>query len=237
MRGQTMEIPVAALLALALLLVATAGGLVAVALRHGARLRQIESARNDVLDRLALVAEFRDHGTREHGRRVARTAGRIAEGMGLPAEEAREIARAAGFHDIGMVGVPDAVLSATAPLSAEERAVAESHTLIGAEILAGEPGLLALAAEIALSHHEHWDGTGYPHGLRGSEIPLAARIVAVADEFHGRVRPGADGPARPVEIAVAEIERLAGSRFDPAVVDAFGGLPHHDLARARQGAP
>lgn len=232
-----MEIPVAALTALAVLLVASAGGLVTVAARHGARLRQIEAARNDMLDRLALVAEFRDHGTREHGRRVARTAGRIAEGMGLPLEEARAIARAAEFHDIGTIGVPDAVLSAAGPLSTEKRAVAESHTLIGAELLGGEPGMLALAAEIALSHHEHWDGTGYPHGLRGSEIPLAARIVAVADEFHSLVRPGADGRVRPVELAVAEIERRAGSRFDPAVVDAFGGLRHHELATAGQGAP
>lgn len=229
-----MEVPVAVLVMLAILAAACAVGLAVLLMRQGARLRRIEAVRNDMLGRLALVAEFRDHRTREYARRLARTAGTIAERMGLSPADAREIALASQFHDIGKIAIPDAVLLKSGELTPEERALVESHTLVGAELLSGEPGLLELAAEIALSHHERWDGGGYPHGLGGADIPLAGRIVAVADAFHALVHDRPQRRAFPVEMAVGEVERLAGQQFDPAVVDAFSGLRHHELA-SREG--
>lgn len=230
MGDQTMEVPIALLAVLATFAATSAGGLVALQLRYRERLHRIEVARNDVLGRLALVAEYRDHRAREYARRLARTVGRIAEQMGIPAEEAREISLAAQFHDIGKVAIPDAVLLKPGELTPAERDVIESHTLVGAELLSGGPGILELAAEIALTHHERWDGSGYPHGLRGAEIPLAGRIVAVADAFHALIYGRPHRRAWPIEMAVAEVERSAGRHFDPDVVDAFSALRHHALA-------
>ena len=230
MSDPSTEVPVVLLAALVAVVVAGAIALVVVRSRHAERMRRIESIRNDLLGRLALAADYRDHRAQDRAARVARTAGLVARGLGLSAWSADEIEQAARFLDIGNLAIPDAVLDKGDDLTPDERHMMESHTLVGAELLAGEGAPLELAAKIALSHHERWDGRGYPHGLAGGEIPLAARIVSVADRFHALVdhtRP------RSVETAVAEIEQSAGRAFDPAVVDAFSGLRHHSLTARR----
>ena len=233
MSDPSTEVPVVLLAALVAVVVAGAIALVVVRSRHAERTRRIESIRNDQLGRLALAADYRDHRAQDRAARVARTAGLVARGLGLSPWSADEIEQAARFLDIGNLAIPDAILAKGDNLTPDERQLMESHTLVGAELLAGEDGLLEFAAEIALSHHERWDGGGYPHGLAGGEIPLAARIVSVADRFHALVD---DTRPRSVETAVAEIEQSAGRAFDPAVVDAFSGLRHHSLT-ARRAEP
>jgi putative two-component system response regulator len=198
--------------------------------RHNLRLEQrvdertleLEEARLEILYRLARAAEFRDDLTSQHTLRVGRLSGRIAQVLGLGAEQAELIGRAAPLHDIGKIGVPDAVLLKRARLDEQERAVIEKHTIIGAEILSGSGyPLLQLAEEIALSHHERWDGLGYPRALAGDAIPVAGRIVAVADVFDALTHERPYKEAWTVRQALAEIEAQAGTQFDPAVVEAL----------------
>jgi putative two-component system response regulator len=126
------------------------------------------------------------------------------------------------MHDIGKIGVPDAVLLKPAPLAADEWEIMKSHAVIGAELLSGDDSsLLVLAREIALTHHEKWDGSGYPHGLAGTAIPQSGRIVAVTDVFDALTSARPYKHAWPVETAVAYLSDNRGTHFDPAVVDAF----------------
>jgi putative two-component system response regulator len=186
------------------------------------RTRELEEARIEVLDRLILAAEYRDDETGQHTRRVGENAARIAAALGLPAAEVELIRRAAPLHDVGKIAIPDDILLKPGPLTAEELVVMRTHTTAGAKILAGgRSELLQLAEKVALSHHERWDGRGYPHGLSGERIPLAARIVALAD-FHDALMH--DRPYRPAwkrERVCAEITKEVGAHFDPAVVRAF----------------
>jgi putative two-component system response regulator len=146
--------------------------------------------------------------------------------------------RAAPLHDIGKIGVPDAILLKTSPLTPEEYALMRAHTTIGAQILSGsEFGTLQTAEEIAASHHEHWDGTGYPLGLAGEDIPLAGRLVALADVFDALVHERPYKPAWPLERAVEEIRSLAGTHFDPDIVTAFDTLDHERLVDPIAPAP
>ncbi|HEX2165871.1 MAG TPA: HD domain-containing phosphohydrolase, partial [Longimicrobiales bacterium] len=190
--------------------------------RVAERTQELEDARLEILYRLARAAEFRDDQTGEHTLRVGRISGRISQVLGL-ADEARElIARAAPLHDIGKIGIPDTVLLKQDRLDASEREIIQSHTVIGADILSGSRfGLLQLAEEIALSHHERWDGKGYPFGLAADKIPLSGRIVAVADVFDALTHVRPYKKAWTVREALAEIEDQAGSQFDPAVVEAL----------------
>jgi putative two-component system response regulator len=186
------------------------------------RTRELEEAQLEVLARLTLAAEFRDDETGQHTRRVGENAARIAAQLALPEPEVELIRRAAPLHDVGKIAIPDAILLKPGPLSIEERTVMRTHTELGARMLAGgRSDLLLLAEKVALAHHERWDGQGYPRGLRGPEIPLAARIVAIADFFdalmHDRPYREAWSPDRVFE----EIRRETGAHFDPRVVDAF----------------
>ena len=132
------------------------------------------------------------------------------------------IREAALLHDVGKVGIPDSILLKAGPLSGEEFDVVKTHAEIGRSILAGSrSGILRAAEEIAAFHHEWWDGSGYPYGLVGEEIPLAARIVALADVFDALSHSRPYKPAWPRAEALAEVRRLRGVQFDPAVVDAF----------------
>jgi putative two-component system response regulator len=186
------------------------------------RTRELEDTRHEILDRLALAAEYRDDDTGDHARRVGQVAGRIAAMMGLSPAEVELIERAAPLHDIGKIGVSDAVLLKTGPLTDAEFAVIRMHTVIGAEILSGSRDpLLQTAEQIARAHHERWDGKGYPGGLSGTDIPLAGRITAVADALDVMTHGRRYGPIRSEGEAIAEIERQRGSQFDPAVVDAL----------------
>jgi putative two-component system response regulator len=157
-----------------------------------------------------------------HSRRVGRTAVRIASRMGLDAEYLEQLREAAALHDIGKLALPHGMLEKPGPLSEEERLLMQAHTRAGARILAGnEEPMLRMAADVALAHHERWDGSGYPQGLAGAEIPLAARIVSVADVFDALTHDRCYKEAWSAADAVAEIAAEAGSQFDPRVVAAF----------------
>jgi putative two-component system response regulator len=193
-------------------------------------LAELETARHEVLRRLALAAEYRDDGNREHTERVGRTAGLLAERLGLGDAEAGLIRSAAPLHDVGKLGISDSILLNPGKLTQGEFELMKTHSAIGAEILTGgSTRLLQVAEEIALTHHERWDGGGYPGGLSAQAIPLTGRIVALADTFdvitHERPYRGALGVAE----AVAEIRSLAGQQFDPRVVEVFGSLDHAEL--------
>ena len=186
------------------------------------RTAQLDAARLEVLDRLALAAEYRDDDTREHTRRVGARAARLAARLGVDAVQVDLIGQAAPLHDVGKLGVSDAILLKPGPLDEDERTRMQAHTEIGRRILAGSSSpVLRLAEEIAHTHHERWDGTGYPRRLAGEAIPLAGRIVAVADVFDALTHVRPYKPAWPAQRAYGELCAPAGRQFDAAVVDAF----------------
>lgn len=190
--------------------------------RVAERTAELERARVEILERLARAAEYRDDDTGEHTRRVGDLSAAIGRVLGCSDEEVELLARAAPLHDIGKIGVPDAILLKPAKLSKEEFEVMRTHTTIGARILSGsDVPLLRLAASIALTHHERWDGGGYPEGLSGEAIPLVGRIVSVADIYDALTHSRPYKPAWSVEEAVAEIRAQAGRQLDPGVVEAF----------------
>ncbi|CAA9361433.1 MAG: Response regulator, partial [uncultured Gemmatimonadaceae bacterium] len=208
--------------------------------RTEAALRESESglraAQAEVLERLAQAAEVRDDDTGLHTRRVGELSARIAAALGLPEAEVALVRQAAPLHDVGKIGVPDAVLLKPGPLTPEEFAVIQAHTTLGARILSGSGApLTRLAEAIAHAHHERWDGGGYPRGLAGEAIPLAARIVAVADVYDALTSDRPYRAAWPVERVVAHIRAGAGTHFDPAVVAAFLGLEPAERAVPRTG--
>jgi putative two-component system response regulator len=201
-----------------------------------ARTREIEEARIEILERLAKAAEYRDDGTRRHTERVGVYSARLARALGLPEAEVQLIRRAAPLHDLGKIGIPDHILLKPGELTPEEAAIMRTHTTIGAEILSGSRvPTLAMAAEIALCHHEHWDGTGYPRGLVGEEIPLPARIVAVADFYDALAHDRPYRRAWPTGQIITELCRQSGRQFDAQVVDAFLSLLEQDHVLAVAG--
>jgi putative two-component system response regulator len=176
----------------------------------------------ETLQRLALAAEYRDDDTGSHTRRVGVTAGRIAGSLGLSPEQVDLILRAAPLHDVGKIGIADAILLKPGKLTDEEFAIMKQHTTIGGKILSGSSSpWLQLAEEIALTHHERWDGQGYPCGLKGEAISLVGRIVAIADVFDALTHERPYKKAWPIAEAMAEIEHQSGKQFDPCVVAAF----------------
>ncbi len=186
------------------------------------RTRKLEVARLEILERLALAAEFRDDNTGEHTRRVGQMAGAIARALGLIDEVALTIERAAPLHDVGKIGIRDAILLKPGPLTPAEFDEMKRHTVIGADILSGSRGLLLRTAEdIALTHHERWDGGGYPQGLVGSAIPIAGRITHVADVYDAMTHPHGDPVHKRREDPLTFIQDEAGGAFDPDVVYAF----------------
>lgn len=192
---------------------------------------ELDEARRETLRRLALAAEYRDDETFEHTERIRHSAEVLATALGLSKGEVELIRDAAPLHDIGKLGVSDTVLLKPGKLTLEELEHMRRHAETGATILSGSSSdVLQVAEEIARCHHEWWNGTGYPAGLRGDEIPLCARIVAVADVFDALTHKRPYKPAWPVHEAVAEIHRLRGLQFDPQVVDAFDQLDTYELA-------
>jgi putative two-component system response regulator len=181
-----------------------------------------ESLQREMVHRLAVIAEYRDDETGAHAARVAAFSRAIAERMRVDADLARLIELAAPLHDLGKVAIPDAILAKAGPLDDAEREVMKRHTLIGARMLSdSELPALQLAGEIALTHHERWDGTGYPFGLGGSDIALSGRIVAIADVFDALTSSRPYKAAWPLDRARAEIRRVRAIHFDPVATDAF----------------
>ena len=194
------------------------------------RTQALDDSRLETLRRLALAAEYRDDDTHRHTERVGRNSALIAQQLGLSEETVALIRHAAPLHDVGKIGIPDAILLKPGKLTPGELKQMQEHTTIGAKILTHPRfAILQMAHSIALTHHERWDGGGYPRGLRGKEIPLSGRIVTVADVFDALTHERPYKAAWPVEEAVAEIERLAGGHFDPRVVRAFVALDHQSL--------
>jgi putative two-component system response regulator len=185
------------------------------------RTRALEEAQVEMIERLAMAAEFRDDNTGQHTQRVGQMSALLARQLGLPDGQVALIRRGAELHDVGKIGVPDSILMKIGKLTPEEFEIVKTHTAVGARILSGGKfPLLRLAEEIAFTHHERWDGSGYA-GIRGTDIALAGRIVAVADVFDALTQQRPYKPAWPVADAIAEIDRQRGRQFDPAVVDAF----------------
>jgi putative two-component system response regulator len=184
--------------------------------------RHLTEREEEVIWRLSRALAYRDDDTGDHTSRVATVARLIAEEMGLSKAECRTLYLAAPLHDIGKVAIPDAVLNKPGRLDADEIAVMRTHVPIGADILAdGSSDLIRVAARIAASHHERWDGKGYPSGTSGIEIPIEGRIAAVADVFDALCSARPYKRAWPIPQARAEIQKNAGSQFDPACVAAF----------------
>lgn len=176
----------------------------------------------EIIFRLSLAVEYRDNDTGGHTYRVARYSQILAEALGLSASACRSIFLAAPLHDVGKVAVPDAVLLKPGRLDPEEFEIIRGHAAVGERILGGSSSdLIRLASEIAGCHHERWDGTGYPHRLAGPLIPLAARIVAVADVFDALTTARPYKSAMTEEEAFAYIAQERGAHFDPVCVDAF----------------
>lgn len=182
----------------------------------------IVAREHEAIHRLSRAAEFRDADTGFHLSRMAEYSRLIAVQLGLPEAECDLVRDAAPMHDIGKVGIADAVLLKPGPLNDEERAIMQRHPQIGADILAGsESPLLQAGAVIAISHHERYDGSGYPHGLAGEDIPLYGRIIAVADVFDALTNARPYKPAWSLERAIGYFHEQKGSHFDPACVDAL----------------
>jgi putative two-component system response regulator len=185
------------------------------------RTRALEAAQIEIIERLAKAAEFRDDNTGQHTERVGQMAALLARKIGLPDQQVALVRRAAPLHDVGKIGVPDAILLKQGRLTPEEFDVVKTHTTIGARILSGSRfPILQLAEEIALSHHERWDGSGYAGSAR-DRIPLAGRVVAVADVFDALTHQRPYKEAWPIGEALAELDRERGRQFDPNLVESF----------------
>jgi putative two-component system response regulator len=191
---------------------------------------ELKEAQIEVVVRLARAAEQRDDDTGQHTQRVGLVAGMLAQTIGLPDLDSALIRRASPLHDVGKIGIPDAILLKCGRLTEEERSVMQRHCKLGSNLLSGGHSSLVCTAEtIALSHHERWDGSGYPLRLTGTDIPVEGRIVAVADVFDALTHPRPYKEAWAVQDAVNEIKAQRGNHFDPDIVDAFMTLPHDEL--------
>ncbi len=182
----------------------------------------LHDAQEETVRRLSLVAEFRDDQTGQHIQRMGQYCHLLGRKLGLDPKLCELLRIASPLHDVGKVAIPDAVLLKNGPLSVDERREMEQHAEIGHQMLAGSgQELLDFAAGLALTHHEHYDGSGYPNGLAGEEIPIEGRIAAVADVFEALTSDRVYRGAFSVEEAVNILRQRRGSHFDPVVLDAF----------------
>jgi putative two-component system response regulator len=194
----------------------------ALAVSVAERTAEVVAAKLEVLERLARAGEYRDDMTGMHAKRVGRLSGLLARELRIDHERAVMIEQAAPLHDIGKIGVSDAILLKQGALTEEEVIAIRRHTSMGAAILSGSDlDLMQTAERIALTHHEHWNGLGYPQGLKECEIPLEGRIVAVADAFDSMTNDRPYRRAYSAERAVVEILRWRGTQFAPDMVDAL----------------
>jgi HD-GYP domain-containing protein (c-di-GMP phosphodiesterase class II) len=186
------------------------------------RTADLRESQLEVVRRLSHAAESRDDHTGVHTSRMSRMCAELGRAAGLPASQVELLLHAASMHDIGKIAIPDRVLLKQGPLEPDEWELMKSHTIVGAEMLAGSSSPVVQMGEvIARAHHEKWDGTGYPVGLRGDDIPLVARICAVCDVFDALVSDRPYKAAWPVNQALGELKRLAGRHLDPRLVGLF----------------
>lgn len=186
------------------------------------RTQELDEARAETLQLLAAAVEYRDDRTFQHTERVGLIATEIATRLGMRGEQTQRLREAAALHDIGKIAIPDGILLKPGRLSAREQRVMETHAALGARLLSRSSSpVLQMAAVIAATHHEWWDGSGYPKGLAGERIPLVGRVVAVADVFDALTHERPYMPAWSVKQAIARVQRSSGTQFDPRVVEAF----------------
>ena len=191
---------------------------------------ELKQAQLEVIARLARAGEQRDDDTGQHTQRVAVTSALLGSGLGLSDEEVEILLRAAPLHDVGKIGVPDSILLKPAKLSPEEFLNMQRHCRFGADLLAGgRSDVVKMAELIALSHHERWNGQGYPFGLQKDDVPREGRILTVADVFDALTHRRPYKDAWPIQDALREIQSQAGQQFDPEVVEVFMALPHAEL--------
>lgn len=189
------------------------------------RTQEVVASRLEVVRRLGRAAEYRDNETGKHVLRMSHSCALLAQHCGLSAERCEIILHASPMHDIGKIGISDTILLKPGRLTPEERAIMETHVLIGADILDGaKTELLEVARTIALTHHEKWDGSGYPNQIKGEAIPLEGRICAIADVFDALTSERPYKKAWSVEEAVANLKGNKGLHFDPELVDVFTGI-------------
>jgi putative two-component system response regulator len=184
--------------------------------------QELQEAYLDTIHRLVLAAEYKDEDTGDHIVRMSRYCALIAKKLGLPAKEVQNILYAAPMHDVGKIGISDKILIKPGKLTDEEFEVMKTHSIIGANILANSKAeTLKVAEQIALSHHEKWNGKGYPQGLSGDNIPLVGRIVGLADAFDALTSKRPYKDPYTVEVALDIIKKERGEQFDPDIVDVF----------------
>jgi len=186
------------------------------------RMDELKRTRLEIVQRLGLAAEYKDNETGLHVIRMSHYSRILAHALGWSEADCDDLLNAAPMHDVGKIGIPDAVLRKPGKLDADEWAVMRQHVSIGAKIIGEHPsGLLRIAQRIALTHHEKWDGSGYPNGLAGEDIPIEGRIVAIADVFDALTSERPYKQAWPVEKAVAFLREQSGQHFDPDLVELF----------------
>ncbi len=203
------------------------------------RTAELHASRLDIVRRLGRASEFRDNETGQHILRMSHASTLLAKAAGWDAEACELMLHASPMHDVGKIGIPDSILLKPGPLTPDERQVMQRHPTIGAEILSGSgDALIEMAREIALGHHEKWDGSGYPRGLAGAAIPEAARIVAITDVFDALTSERPYKKPWSVPDALRFLADNAGSHFDPRLVPLFTTLmPDIQRIQARFAEP
>jgi response regulator RpfG family c-di-GMP phosphodiesterase len=202
-----------------------------------AQTAHVRRAQEEVIHRLLAASQWRDEETGMHVRRVGLWSELLAKAVGWSIAQCDCIRQAAPMHDVGKIGIPDAILRKPDKLTPAEFEVMKTHTLIGADMLAGSNvPMLQMAREIALNHHERWDGRGYPHGLAGQDIPESARIVAIVDVYDALTHDRVYRPAMTEEQALTILREGAGSQFDPLLLAHFF-LHHSEIRRIAEQCP
>jgi putative two-component system response regulator len=189
------------------------------------RTKELTQAQIEIVKRLGLAAEYRDEETGQHIKRMSEFCLLLSQSAGLPKAICNRIALAATMHDVGKIGISDLILFKPGKLDENEFEEIKTHTTIGARLLSGgKSSLLKEAQSVAWTHHEKWDGTGYPRGLKGEKIPLAGRIACICDVFDALISKRPYKEAWPVPKAMEEIKACSGRHFDPKLVELFVGL-------------
>jgi len=186
------------------------------------RTRQLYKSQIDAIQRLSRAVEYRDSETGAHTMRMGQYVHHLAEALGFSEGECEVISTASSLHDVGKIGIPDSILKKPAALTPEEREIMKTHTTIGVNLLSGSNSkFFQMGKEIALTHHEKWDGSGYPNGLKGEEIPLSGRICGLCDVFDALTSKRPYKEAWTIDKAVEEVTKNKGTHFDPHIVDCF----------------